>query len=193
MPIFAQMNWIAHIIGNVAAAVHSGASPSEAPACAYVPIPEGSSSDAPVTRPGPRTRRNRRTGFFSRATLASSDSAGGWLIPPVYGPGCENLKWLCRQHPELTKQSGLVEHAEKRRHLAARDVEHDRRLDRHLPSRRRDAEERAGVRALEDEPHEDAILGREHLFNPVVDVGKSRIEAFGKSFVAGARHRRVAA
>src|SRR5207302_1573524 len=34
--------------------------PSDAPAVAYVAIPDGSSSDAPVTRPGPRTPRRRR-------------------------------------------------------------------------------------------------------------------------------------
>ena len=37
---------------------------------AYVPIPEGSSSEAPVTRPGPRTRRKRFTGCDSRIKSA---------------------------------------------------------------------------------------------------------------------------
>jgi hypothetical protein len=38
---------------------------SEAPAVEYVPIPEGSSSEAPVMRPGPSNLKNRLTGLVS--------------------------------------------------------------------------------------------------------------------------------
>jgi hypothetical protein len=54
--------------------------PSCAPAWAYVPIPEGSSSEAPVMSPGPRLRNTRGTPApagaprrrFSAATVTSS-------------------------------------------------------------------------------------------------------------------------
>src|SRR6266508_3871865 len=59
IPIFAHRNWTADISGNVRIAVHRVAKPSEAPAIEYVPIPEGSSSAAPVIRPGPSAFRNR--------------------------------------------------------------------------------------------------------------------------------------
>lgn len=50
----AQMNCIAVIIGNVISAIHSVEKPVDAPVTVYVPMPEGSSSDAPVIKPGPR-------------------------------------------------------------------------------------------------------------------------------------------
>src|SRR4051794_31248602 len=76
MPIFAQTNCTTYIIGNVNNAVHSVEKPSAAPACAYVPMPDGSSSDAPVIRPGPRTRKNRLTRFCSLARRAAKDLIG---------------------------------------------------------------------------------------------------------------------
>src|SRR6266850_1695977 len=48
------MFWTDAISGKVRSAVHSVCSPRVAPATAYVPMPLGSSSDAPVTKPGPR-------------------------------------------------------------------------------------------------------------------------------------------
>src|ERR1017187_4482880 len=54
------------INGNVTSAVQSVAKPNAAPACAYVPMPEGSSSDALVTNPGPNIFRNRITAFDPR-------------------------------------------------------------------------------------------------------------------------------
>jgi hypothetical protein len=59
------------IIGSVKSAVHSVEKPREAPATAYVPMPDGSSSDAPVMRPGPRILSKRLTGFGSLPTDAS--------------------------------------------------------------------------------------------------------------------------
>src|SRR5438552_10077190 len=64
--IRAQVNCTAVIIGNVISAVHSVAKPNDAPATAYVPMPEGSSSDAPVIKPGPRTIKKRLNGFGLR-------------------------------------------------------------------------------------------------------------------------------
>lgn len=52
-----QISWTAAMSGNVKNATHSMANPNLAPVCAYVAVPEGSSSDAPVTRPGPRDFR----------------------------------------------------------------------------------------------------------------------------------------
>jgi hypothetical protein len=76
MPTLAQTNWIAVIMGKVANAVQSVEKPSEAPATAYVPIPDGSSSEAPVIRPGPRIFRKRFRGFRSPATVASREPGG---------------------------------------------------------------------------------------------------------------------
>jgi hypothetical protein len=51
-------------------ASHNIPRPNPAPACEYVAIPDGSSSDAPVIRPGPKNLRvflkmlNRETNFF---------------------------------------------------------------------------------------------------------------------------------
>src|ERR1035437_8099504 len=52
--------------GNVIGAVQRVASPYAAPACEYVAIPEGSSSLAPVTSPGPSSfqKRNSLDDFF---------------------------------------------------------------------------------------------------------------------------------
>jgi len=46
-------SWTAAISGNVTIAVHSIPNPSDAPATEYVVMPLGSSSEAPVTSPGP--------------------------------------------------------------------------------------------------------------------------------------------
>src|SRR5205085_4652073 len=67
MPILAQMNWTAAIRGKVKSAIQSVEKPNDAPAIEYVPMPEGSSSEAPVMSPGPRRARKRLNGpgFFS--------------------------------------------------------------------------------------------------------------------------------
>jgi len=54
---------MAVIRGKVAPAVHSKEVPRVAPATAYVAIPLGSSSEAPVTNPGPSTRKYRTSGL----------------------------------------------------------------------------------------------------------------------------------
>ena len=43
--------------GHVNNAVHRKSNRNAAPTCEYVPMPEGSSSEAPVTIPGPRLRK----------------------------------------------------------------------------------------------------------------------------------------
>src|SRR5881409_1958848 len=79
--------------GNENSAVQSWAYPKAAPVTEYVEMPEGSSSAAPVIKPGPRSAKNprRRAGrkvaterrprspFFSR-TLGD-----GRLAPPLPG------------------------------------------------------------------------------------------------------------
>src|SRR5947209_3645232 len=67
MPILAQMNWTATIRGKVKSAIQSVEKPRLAPAIEYVPMPEGSSSEAPVISTGPRRERKRLNGptFFS--------------------------------------------------------------------------------------------------------------------------------
>src|SRR5712692_4389070 len=59
----------AAISGQVRNAVHSRLVPNCAPAIEYVAMPDGSSSAAPVMRPGPRASRKRRSrfGFLGRS------------------------------------------------------------------------------------------------------------------------------
>src|SRR5437588_7130914 len=78
IPILAQVSRAAIINGKVNKAVHSVAKPSEAPATAYVPMPEGSSSEAPVIRPGPRSLKKRLTRLLSSIMAASSET-----VPPA--------------------------------------------------------------------------------------------------------------
>src|SRR5438477_12274004 len=59
-PRRAHINCTAAISGNENRAVQSGAYPKRAPAIEYVEMPEGSSSAAPVIRPGPRLPKNLR-------------------------------------------------------------------------------------------------------------------------------------
>src|SRR5437879_3130204 len=85
MPTLAQINWTAAISGKVTRAIHSVAYPRAAPAMAYVPIPEGSSSEAPVIRPGPSDFRKRRSALrwptdFDRR-LSHSVSEGPAIEP----------------------------------------------------------------------------------------------------------------
>src|SRR5437867_3908506 len=65
------MNWTTAISGNVKSAVHSVANPNEAPAMTQVPTPEGSSSEAPVMKPGPSSfhRRTILVWFRQPATV----------------------------------------------------------------------------------------------------------------------------
>src|SRR5437762_7985861 len=92
-----------HIIGNVTSAVQRHENPKAAPACAYVPMPDGSSSEAPVTRPGPRTKKNRVIGFFSRPTRVSKDSADS-LRPGM----CEAFEDRGLRARELLRDFGRV-------------------------------------------------------------------------------------
>ena len=64
IPIRAHMNCTQPMNGQVRNAVHNWAVPNCAPAIEYVAIPDGSSSAAPVIRPGPRTEKKRLSGFF---------------------------------------------------------------------------------------------------------------------------------
>ena len=54
------MSCTAVISGNENSAVQSGRYPNAAPATEYVEMPDGSSSAAPVIRPGPRFEKKRR-------------------------------------------------------------------------------------------------------------------------------------
>jgi hypothetical protein len=56
------------IRGNATIEVQRVERPYIAPACEYVAMPDGSSSLAPVTRPGPSTFQNR-LGFFEERFL----------------------------------------------------------------------------------------------------------------------------
>src|SRR5712664_656760 len=78
IPIRAQVSCTEAINGQVNRAVQRVVKPSEAPATAYVPMPEGSSSDAPVISPGPSTFRKRLIGFLSSIMAASREP-----VPPA--------------------------------------------------------------------------------------------------------------
>jgi len=71
-------------------AVLKGASPNCAPVTEYVEMPEGSSSAAPVIRPGPRLAKNCR----SKKLLLLESDAGfgefmrGQAVIPVYAESC---------------------------------------------------------------------------------------------------------
>jgi hypothetical protein len=81
------------IIGVVSRASHSIENPVLAPATEYVEMPEGSSSAAPVIKPGPRTEKNFRRGdipFFEmfmamwRFRKGFPDyGVGAGVLPPI--------------------------------------------------------------------------------------------------------------
>src|SRR3989442_560841 len=74
----AQMSWISAISGRLTTAVHSIPVPKAAPATAYVVTPLGSSSDAPVTRPGPSVRKYRTSGLWlCLASVSLIEDEGG--------------------------------------------------------------------------------------------------------------------
>ena len=75
-PIWAAISWITTISGKLSTKVHARAKPNCAPIWLCVAIPLGSSSAAPVTRPGP-SRRHRRT---SRLPAGWSDDS---FMPPT--------------------------------------------------------------------------------------------------------------
>ena len=59
-PMRPAIFWISTIKGKVKIAIHSIASPNLAPAIEYVAMPEISSPEAPVIKPGPSDLQNLR-------------------------------------------------------------------------------------------------------------------------------------
>src|SRR5690348_14654918 len=91
---------MAAINGSVKMAVHSVANPSEAPAMAYVAMPDGSSSEAPVIKPGPKTLINLRNllsfcGFLERSAVMPSVACGRLTLR--LSDGCLSLNWSSRR------------------------------------------------------------------------------------------------
>src|SRR5450759_1520551 len=80
MPIRAHIICTAAMSGQVRRAVQRRLVPSCAPAMEYVAIPEGSSSAAPVTSPGPSAEKKRR-GHLLRV----EESA---IFPPLFSRLC---------------------------------------------------------------------------------------------------------
>jgi hypothetical protein len=69
-----EISWTAAISGKVIKAVQMKTRPNRAPACEYVAIPEGSSSDAPVTNPGPMALKYwRQIGPLDSESRSNSD------------------------------------------------------------------------------------------------------------------------
>src|SRR5919204_678915 len=65
IPMRAHIAWTATIRGQHATDVQSSVVPSWAPAIEYVAIPDGSSSAAPVTMPGPSDFQSPRSLFLA--------------------------------------------------------------------------------------------------------------------------------
>src|SRR5438445_9784418 len=93
MPRREHMSWTATMSGNENSAVQSWAYPKAAPVTEYVEMPEGSSSAAPVIKPGPRSAKNPRrragrkvaTERRPRAPFFSRTLGDGRLAPPLPG------------------------------------------------------------------------------------------------------------
>src|SRR5512144_3056473 len=88
-PMQALISWIAVMQGSVRKMVQVNAKPNCAPAWEYVAMPLGSSSAAPVVRPGPRAlkrrlkcRRVRR--FRLMATISSPQKPQGESKSPKH-------------------------------------------------------------------------------------------------------------
>src|SRR2546426_7698941 len=64
--------------GYVTTALNRCATPEDRAATAYVPMPEGSSSEAPVISPGPSSLKKRLTQLLSSIMAASSET-----VPPA--------------------------------------------------------------------------------------------------------------
>jgi hypothetical protein len=83
IPIRAHIIWTVAMSGQVIAAVQRSDVPSWAPATEYVATPEGSSSAAPVTRPGPSAEKKRRTKFFLGTLAGSTGCVSGVVTGSV--------------------------------------------------------------------------------------------------------------
>src|SRR5277367_4034014 len=82
-----QISCTAAMSGKVNKAVHRKPRPCAAPAWAYVATPEGSSSDAPVTRPGPRIRR-----YWSQAGPAFFDAVVDFFVDLFLGGAARDFR-----------------------------------------------------------------------------------------------------
>src|SRR2546430_2274942 len=78
-PSRAANSWTAAASGKVTTDIHRRPSPKAAPTCEYVPIPDGSSSAAPVMKAGPRREkypnpliRPRRGELRARTAMAEA-------------------------------------------------------------------------------------------------------------------------
>src|SRR4051812_14785792 len=63
MPMRAQISWIPDISGYENNIIQRSEKPNRLPACEYVAMPLGSSSDAPVMSPGPNLARSPARAF----------------------------------------------------------------------------------------------------------------------------------
>jgi len=79
--MLALMTWMAAISGYVSSRVHSRLNPNWAPACEYVAMPLGSSSAAPVIRPGPSFDSQVEASGDGGAMVVSSD-----FMKPIMHP-----------------------------------------------------------------------------------------------------------
>jgi hypothetical protein len=78
LPILAAISWMATMSGKENSAVHNMENPNCAPACEYVAMPLGSSSDAPVMTPGPITSEKNVATPFSRFSAARNPVSIGF-------------------------------------------------------------------------------------------------------------------
>jgi DNA-binding MarR family transcriptional regulator len=94
---------------------------------------------------------------------------------------------------ELPHQSGFVEHAQQLRDAIAGEMQNDMRRDADAPVRRRQAEKRTRVGAVQNESNGHSVPGGEDVLDLMVKIGEGAIEAPRKSLMSRAIHRRVAA
>src|SRR5262245_59861591 len=76
----ALISWIAAISGKVNSITQLILVPNAAPTCEYVAIPLGSSSEAPVIRPGPRTDQKPLRGALRGARCTAIRWASTWRV-----------------------------------------------------------------------------------------------------------------
>src|SRR5947207_13657499 len=99
---------MAAISGKVAAAVQSKDVPTDAPATAYVAIPLGSSSEAPVTSPGPRTRSYLTRGLW--LCLSPGTSPAPDVVRPPSRPRPRPLPLDRLRDGLLSRAPGTTQH-----------------------------------------------------------------------------------
>ena len=126
-PMRMHASCTATMSGKVSSIVHRVPKPNCAPACEYVAIPDGSSSAAPVTSPGPKIFRIRLKRLSVRpggrgCRPGGSDRVGGFIVIASVNAGLALVGGIRLVTPSrhATGQSGLDPSASGRGNCSAR-------------------------------------------------------------------------